>query len=102
MKTPLLIVTDDASDGGTYKVSERLIFELEQAFNLQFGCMFNELNKTSREAIEALGVKTHNYRIAANQLSRSTFDENGAEDLLRIVKPSRIYSSIVAYGLTLR
>ncbi|MGA9823570.1 MAG: glycosyltransferase family 4 protein [Methylocystis sp.] len=90
MKTPLLIVTDDASDGGTYKVSERLIFELEQAFNLQFGCMFNELNKTSREAIEALGVKTHNYRIAANQLSRSTFDENGAEDLLRIVKPSRI------------
>jgi glycosyltransferase involved in cell wall biosynthesis len=90
MKTPLLIVTDDASDGGTYKVSERLIFAMEQTFNLQFGCMFNELNKTSREAIEALGVKTHNYRIAENQLYRSTFDENGAEDLLRLVKPSRI------------
>ena len=90
MKTPLLIVTDDASNGGTYKVSERLIFGLEQTFNLRFGCMFNELNRTSREAIEALGVKTHNYRIAESQLSRSTFDENGAEDLLRIMKPSRI------------
>ena len=89
-KLRLLIVTDDANMGGTYKVAERMVFGLRGTFDAQFACLFNAGNEASRAAIAATGVKVHDYQVTEGQLHRSTFATDEAEDLLEATNPELI------------
>lgn len=86
----LLIVTDDANMGGTYKVAERLALGLHDFFETEFACLFNSGNEASRATIASAGVNVVDYPVTESQLHRSTFATDEAEDLLEAADPELI------------
>ncbi|CCJ08011.1 Glycosyl transferase group 1 [Methylocystis sp. SC2] len=89
-KSRLLIVTDDANVGGTYRVSEQLVSGLTRFFDVQFACAFNSKNAASRIAIATAGVRMHDYKVSEGNLERSTFAFSEAEELLENADPEML------------
>jgi len=81
-KSRLLIVTDDANMGGTYRVAEQLAKGLVKFFDVQFACTFNAKNAASCIAIATAGSRIHDYQVSERNLERSAFAVVEAEEIL--------------------
>ena len=81
-KSRLLIVTDDANMGGTYRVAEQLAKGLVKFFDVQFACTFNAKNAASCIAIATAGSRIYDYQVSERNLERSAFAVVEAEEIL--------------------
>lgn len=86
-KTRLLIVTDDANMGGTYRVAERLVGGLSESFDVQFACACNAKNAASRTAMTSAGTPIIDYQASERNLQRSAFAFRDAARLLDAADP---------------
>ena len=86
-KSRLLIVTDDAIMGGTYRVAEQLAKGLVKFFDVRFACAFNAKSAASRIAIAAVGARVHDYQASASNLERSSFAVPEAGEILDRTDP---------------
>jgi glycosyltransferase involved in cell wall biosynthesis len=89
-KSRLLIVTDDAIMGGTYRVAEQLAKGLVKFFDVQFACTFNAKNAASCIAIATAGARIHDYQVSASNLERSAFAVVEAEEILDRTDPDML------------
>jgi glycosyltransferase involved in cell wall biosynthesis len=86
----LLIVTDDANMGGTYRVAEQLAAGAAASFDLRFACSFETKNAESRERIERSGVALFDYRASERNPQRAAFAFEDAQRLLDAAEPDVI------------
>src|ERR1700679_3614373 len=86
-KIRLLIVSDDAYMGGSYRVAEQLVAGMNKSFDVQFACPFNDKNAESRAALATAGIAIHDYQASGRNGRRSTFATVDAEDLLDAASP---------------
>jgi glycosyltransferase involved in cell wall biosynthesis len=89
-KSRLLIVTDDAIMGGTYRVAEQLAKGLVKFFDVQFACAFNAKSAASRIAIATAGARVHDYQASASNLERSAFAVPEAAEILDRTDPDML------------
>ncbi|MBY6241347.1 glycosyltransferase family 4 protein [Methylosinus sp. Sm6] len=90
MRNKLLIVTDDANMGGTYRVAEQLVAGMAASFDIRFACSFEAKNAASRKKIEASGVTVLDYRVCERNPQRAAFALEDAQRLLDAVDPDVI------------
>ena len=83
----VLIVTDDANMGGTYRVAEQLATGLGKFSDLHFACAFNDKNAASCAKIARGGAHMHDYQISERNLDRSAFAFPETEALLDDCNP---------------
>lgn len=84
----VLIVTDDANMGGTYRVAEQLVFGLREYFDVQFACSCNAKNAASRSAMAEAGAAVLDYGASERNLQRSAFAFRDAARLVETVEPA--------------
>lgn len=83
----LLIVTDDANMGGTYRVAEQLVLGLAARFDVRFACAFEAKNAASRETIARYGVCVTDYRASERNPQRAAFALEDAQQLIDSADP---------------
>jgi glycosyltransferase involved in cell wall biosynthesis len=83
----LLIVTDDACMGGTFRVAEQLVLGLCARFEISFAVAFGERNRAARETIEKSGVRVLDYQASERNPQRAAFALEEAQLLLRAADP---------------
>ncbi|OBS53687.1 hypothetical protein A8B73_04040 [Methylosinus sp. 3S-1] len=86
----LLIVTDDANMGGTYRVAEQLVAGVAASFDLRFACSFEAKNAASLERMGRDGVALFDYRASERNPQRSAFAFEDAQRLLDAADPDVI------------
>lgn len=88
--TRILLVVDDATSGGTFKVAERLAAGLAPRFAVCLACCFTEVNAAARRRLAALGVVVLRHHHDSARPSRSSHDRLGAEILIAGADPDAI------------
>lgn len=99
-RTRLLIVTDDANMGGTYRVAEQLVSGLGEFFDVRFACSHNARNASSRAAIAEAGTPVIEYEASEHKPQHSAFAFRDAArfldaadpDVLLLVEGAEIWS----------
>jgi glycosyltransferase involved in cell wall biosynthesis len=86
----LLIVTDDACMGGTYRVAEQLVLGLRTRFTTSFALAFDQKNIAARERLAASGVALIDYQATERNPQRAAYALEDAQRLLRAAEPDVI------------
>lgn len=92
----LLVVTDDASRGGTAHVAYQLATSLCTTFEVHFACQHNKATAGALIELESEGIYLHSYELTEaapwrNPL-QSTFSSDQALDLLEASDPDVVLS----------
>lgn len=86
----LLIVTDDADNGGTAHVARQLALGLRHSFRVEFACRCDERNAGFVAPMIECGIKVHHFNASVRNLSRSTYAFHDAAKLVDQAAPSML------------